>query len=395
MAIRVNPELDRRAGALRRRGRARSATTAATAPPSARSPRSPSSSRAVDALPADGPGEEASGRRSSRGSATTAASAPTQCPRDAEPGETMMSLRRWLTARYDFTGISRLFYRSWKIELVAIVLVALLTGVGLSRLRASSAAAAASTIYDGPNAFLAERAASMSSTGAWPACCSRCCSSTASACGGSPWDATRRIAGRRSASYVRQAYLLPLHFITQKRYAQVRRASAPGSSTSILMLSYVTMLVLIMFFLPTCRQGRRSTGACTSSAISPPSACWSPSIYAMRGRLKKTETHYKHSHEIGLDLPRSCCSCVAVTGILQHILHRAGAATWPPTSPMSCTSWAWCRCWCSRCRSASGRTWPIGRWRCTSPRSRRGRPATREGQDVAGAGRAAGGVSGG
>src|SRR5512136_1919097 len=40
-----------------------------------------------------------------------------QCPREAEPGETMMSLRRWLTAQYDFTGISRLFYRSWKIEL--------------------------------------------------------------------------------------------------------------------------------------------------------------------------------------------------------------------------------------------------------------------------------------
>ncbi len=34
-----------------------------------------------------------------------------ECPRGAEPGETMMSLRRWLTARYDFTGISHLFYR--------------------------------------------------------------------------------------------------------------------------------------------------------------------------------------------------------------------------------------------------------------------------------------------
>jgi len=38
------------------------------------------------------------------------------CPRDAEPGETMMSLRRWLTSRYDWTGISRLFYRSGKLN---------------------------------------------------------------------------------------------------------------------------------------------------------------------------------------------------------------------------------------------------------------------------------------
>ncbi|MFH1834021.1 MAG: 4Fe-4S dicluster domain-containing protein, partial [bacterium] len=52
------------------------------------------------------------------------------CPRDAEPGETMMSLRRWLTSRYDFTGISRLFYRSGKIELLAVVIGALLTGLG-------------------------------------------------------------------------------------------------------------------------------------------------------------------------------------------------------------------------------------------------------------------------
>ena len=40
-----------------------------------------------------------------------------QCPRKAEPGETMMSLRRWLTSRYDWTGISRLFYRSWRWEI--------------------------------------------------------------------------------------------------------------------------------------------------------------------------------------------------------------------------------------------------------------------------------------
>ena len=47
-----------------------------------------------------------------------------QCPKEAEPGETMMSLRRWLTSRYDFTGISRLFYRSWRWELFAILLAA-------------------------------------------------------------------------------------------------------------------------------------------------------------------------------------------------------------------------------------------------------------------------------
>jgi len=34
------------------------------------------------------------------------------CPRDANPGELMMTLRRYLTAIYDWTGLSKLMYRS-------------------------------------------------------------------------------------------------------------------------------------------------------------------------------------------------------------------------------------------------------------------------------------------
>ncbi len=45
------------------------------------------------------------------------------CPRQANPGETMMALRRHLTAEYDWTGLSRLMYRSafWEIGLLALV----------------------------------------------------------------------------------------------------------------------------------------------------------------------------------------------------------------------------------------------------------------------------------
>jgi quinone-modifying oxidoreductase, subunit QmoC len=47
----------------------------------------------------------------------------TTCPRGAEPGETMMALRRWLTAQYDWTGIARRFYTSkvWEIGSIALV----------------------------------------------------------------------------------------------------------------------------------------------------------------------------------------------------------------------------------------------------------------------------------
>jgi heterodisulfide reductase subunit C len=45
------------------------------------------------------------------------------CPRGAEPAEAQMSLRRWLTAQYDWTGLARKFYTSkvWEIGAIAVV----------------------------------------------------------------------------------------------------------------------------------------------------------------------------------------------------------------------------------------------------------------------------------
>ena len=48
------------------------------------------------------------------------------CPRQAEPGELMMASRRWLTGMYDWTGLSRLMYKSHVWELGALLAVAAL-----------------------------------------------------------------------------------------------------------------------------------------------------------------------------------------------------------------------------------------------------------------------------
>ncbi|HPD85893.1 MAG TPA: 4Fe-4S dicluster domain-containing protein [Proteiniphilum sp.] len=47
-----------------------------------------------------------------------------QCPQTANPGELMISLRRWLTAKYDWTGLSGLLYRSLPFTIMALLLVA-------------------------------------------------------------------------------------------------------------------------------------------------------------------------------------------------------------------------------------------------------------------------------
>ena len=76
-----------------------------------------------------------------------------QCPRGAEPGETMMSLRRWLTAQYDFTGISKMLYRSGTSEVIAVLVVALLTGIGFLAFGFTQGGGNLA-VYDGPGAFL-------------------------------------------------------------------------------------------------------------------------------------------------------------------------------------------------------------------------------------------------
>lgn len=45
------------------------------------------------------------------------------CPRDANPGELMMTLRRYLTSRYDWTGLSKKFYTNhiWEYAVLGIL----------------------------------------------------------------------------------------------------------------------------------------------------------------------------------------------------------------------------------------------------------------------------------
>ncbi len=49
----------------------------------------------------------------------------TSCPRKADPGALMMTLRRYLSASYDWTGLARKFYTSKAFELGAILFLSL------------------------------------------------------------------------------------------------------------------------------------------------------------------------------------------------------------------------------------------------------------------------------
>ena len=242
----------------------------------------------------------------------------TQCPRGAEPGETMMSLRRWLTARYDFTGISRLFYRSWKAELAAITVVALLTGAGLLAFGFTHGDI---RVYDGANAFLPAPAIhvfdwgmavvlgvllSINAARMW-------------------WFTTGgndriRVPFR---SYLKPLYLLPLHFFTQKRYA-LCDSKRPWKIHMLLVLSYLTMLVLIMFFLGAMQEGPAIRWSVHAFGYAASAGLLAAVVYTIYGRLRKTQVQYHHSHESDW-IFLAMLLVVTVTGVLQHVLHRSGA----------------------------------------------------------------------
>ncbi|MFA7331250.1 MAG: 4Fe-4S dicluster domain-containing protein [Candidatus Delongbacteria bacterium] len=240
-----------------------------------------------------------------------------QCPREAEPGETMMSMRRWLTAQYDFTGISRLFYQSWQLEVLALLLVAALTGLGFWLYGTTHGSLA---IYDGPGAFLPASAVHVFD---W-AMAGLLAGLLAVNCARMWWFTLGREQGMRVplGAYLRHLWLLPVHFLTQKRYRECER-KRPWAIHLALMLSYLTMLVLIMFFLEDMQRGPGISWSVHVLGYLASLGLVATAVYALRGRLLRRETHYKYSHEtdwIFLIL----LLYVALTGVAQHVLHRLG-----------------------------------------------------------------------
>jgi len=239
------------------------------------------------------------------------------CPRGAEPGETMMSLRRWLTSRYDFTGISRLFYRSGKFELAMVIGAAILTGLafvlwGISRGSIHN--------YDPPNEFLARPTIHIFD---W-ALAGVLLVLLLSNCTRMWWFTIGRDRSIRVpwTAYLRKLYLLPLHFLTQKRYAKCER-KRPWLIHLILMISYLIMLVLIMFFLREMQGGPAIDWRVHIFGYIATVGLLGTTIFALRGRFKKSEPQYAHSHETDW-LFLVLLILGAFTGILQHMLHRTG-----------------------------------------------------------------------
>jgi ferredoxin len=245
-----------------------------------------------------------------------------QCPRGAEPGETMMSLRRWLTSRYDFTGIAGLFYRSTRIELAVLLVVALLTGAGLLLYGFTWGGGELSAFDDGAGhrAFLPASAIHVFDWVLGTTFLGVLLVNMARM-----WHFTMhstRSPKVSSLAYLKQAFLLPLHFFTQKRWAECKDTLSWKMHLG-LMLGYVTMLVLIMFFLEPMQHGPEIRWEVHAFGYLATVGLLAGVWYALRGRVKRDRPSHRHSH--GTDWVFLILLLVIVaTGVLLHAAHRLG-----------------------------------------------------------------------
>ncbi len=227
------------------------------------------------------------------------------CPRDANPGEVMMGLRRYLTARYDRFGISRLFYTSRNFEIFAISVLAALVGLGF-------------TVFHGPmvtdrvalNQFASSHVIELLDLIMLAVLSFFLLANArfmARAILGDPdqyqGDAARegkRWNGIPISLYLTELKVLFVHFLTQKKFKGCgsKEQRVQWLAHLSIMTGYSTIFILVVVFL---RRFQRDE-------ILP---LWNPvrllgyygtfailygTTHALWGRLKKTKTVYKYSH---------------------------------------------------------------------------------------------------
>jgi ferredoxin len=246
-----------------------------------------------------------------------------QCPREADPGETMMSLRRWLISRYDFTGIARQFFRSRVTEILAIIAVAILTGLYLINYGLTNGNI---RIYDGEGAFLPS-----SFIHKFDLTIGAVILFFLAANAIRMWYFTM-IKGVNIKIpwwyYITKIFVFPWHFFTQKRYAECEskrqtKIFMPWIIHLGLMLGYVIMLFIVMVFIEKLQSGPEINWQIHIFGYIATVGLIIGTVYFIRNRFKKNYVQYKKSH--GTDwVFVTLLFLIVITGVAQHVFHRTG-----------------------------------------------------------------------
>lgn len=213
------------------------------------------------------------------------------CPRQAEPAETMMAMRRYLTSRYDWTGISRAIYTmKWAkyafaaaLSAITVALVMLLHGPVVTTSVQLTAFAPIDVVHTGGIVFGAALAALLLSNL------------------GRMYSFTVRRRGRsgekvRPKTYVSEFKNVVVQFLTQSRYSGCT-SRTPWANHLVLMWGYTVLFVLYAVLLPFSMFNKLppATDPIKLSGYFAFVALGYGTVYAMVGRLRKNSPSRKFS----------------------------------------------------------------------------------------------------
>jgi ferredoxin len=233
------------------------------------------------------------------------------CPREANPGETMMAARRWLTAQYDWTGISKRMYTStaWEagltlaVGLVVVALFAFLHGPVVTERVELNTFAPVVWVELGDwimaavlSFFLLTNAARMH----------------------------RFIMRGRSAPpsvYLSELRTFLTHALTQRRWRECTGSAGRWLKHLLLVTGYATMLILVLVLL----RWFQTDGWNVTSLF----GYYATAVLlyvtgdAMIGRLRKKEELHRHSHPTDW-MFLILLFLTALTGIFVHLFRMGG-----------------------------------------------------------------------
>ncbi|MCB2186142.1 MAG: 4Fe-4S dicluster domain-containing protein [Deltaproteobacteria bacterium] len=255
-----------------------------------------------------------------------------KCPRGADPGETMMVMRRYLTSQYDWTGFARKFYTSEAFEVMAVLGVAALVtllfmifgqwseGMRLAALDPAKYGVALNVFA--PNHLIEILDLIMA------VCLSAVLLSNV-------WRCIKMSMGENLTKiplkyYTAKLQDLLVHFVSQKQFSKCTDKKQ-WIVHLLIMTGYSSVFLMVVVGLrwfqrdhvidpawPTVSIIMTLVGYYATAAI------LYGTTYAMIGRIKKSKAPYKNSH--GTDwMFLILLQATTITGILVHVLVYLGA----------------------------------------------------------------------
>ena len=249
------------------------------------------------------------------------------CPRQANPGEIMMTLRRWLTAQYDRSGKAALLYTSERAMWATIIKSALIPLALLGVFHVATGFKHVVTDRVAVNSFApvmwvwAVVLIHFAVLG-WRLASNAMCMSRSVLGSGD-----RRVS-LRAGDYVKELGSLVLHYATQKRWLDCGKDHYYQWAIHLLLVSgYLIMLTLVVGLLGWFQTDsiyplyhpQRWLGYYATAALV------FASIVMLLGRARRSSTLYKSSQHSDWLFP-AFILVGAITGILVHIFRYAG---WP------------------------------------------------------------------